>query len=574
MAGLIQKLNSIIKISPIITLGVGLITSCLVALYVDKSIEDESRERLRVNAREIQESIQRRMERYENALTSTRSFLKIHPKTTNDEFKQYVSQIELIEKYPGIQGIGLAIKVPKERVTVFEQKQEAIRNSDFRIWPIEPVREEYFPILYLEPLDWRNKRALGYDMTSEPIRQEAMNKARQTGEAQISSKVILVQETQKDTQPGFLMYLPFSLNNEFFGYVYAPFRAKSFFRSLLSQERIQELRVRFEVFEGQKPDRKRLLFDSDGKDNVIDYSSESNFLFRKFEIQGKIWSLFIWPQKNFTNVVSEYLPLAIMLLGSSLSFLFFWFLHATEQARKKAELLAFDLNKALQARDEFLSIASHELKSPLTSMKLQAQLNLREMNKTASGLSPERVKKFLNSTNRQVDNLTRLVEDMLDISRINLGKLTLQKERIELSLLVNEVIDRFCPENDDRECVLHKQIEEGVTVYGDRFRIEQVLTNLITNAIKYGKESPITVILEVYEHNALIKVIDQGVGIAQENQDRIFQRFERAISSNEISGLGLGLYIVKHILEMHRGSIEVESQLGEGSTFKVTLPLV
>jgi signal transduction histidine kinase len=569
-----SKINNIIKISPVITLGVGLIASCLVALYVDKSIEDESRERLRVNAREIQDSIQRRMERYENALTSTRSFLKIHPQTTRNEFKQYISQIELLDKYPGIQGIGLAIKVPDEKVPAFERNQRKTGLPDYAIWPKEPAREEYFPILYLEPMGWRNKRALSFDMTSEPIRREAMVKARETGEAHISSKVILVQETEKNTQPGFLMYLPISMNNEFFGYVYAPFRARHFFRSLLSEERVQELRVRFEVFEGDGPDRTRLLYDSDQKSNLQDFPSGSDFLLQKFEIKGKTWSLYIWPSDNFTNIVSDYSPLAIMLMGSSLSFLFFWFLHATEQARRKAELLASDLNKALFARDEFLSIASHELKSPLTAMKLQAQLNLREMNKTSGGLSPERVLTFLNSTNRQVDNLARLVEDMLDISRINLGKLTLQKDKLNLSLLVNEVIDRYCPENDERACIIHKEIQEEVITYGDRFRMEQVLSNLITNAIKYGKDKPITVSLKLESHQAILKVIDQGLGIAEENQGRIFQRFERAISSHEISGLGLGLYIVRHILEMHRGRIEVQSQLGEGSSFIVTLPLV
>lgn len=574
MAETEKRINSIIKISPAITLGLGLIASCLVAIYVNRSIVDESQERLRVNAREIQDSIQRRMERYENALTSTRSFLKIHPQTTRKEFKQYISQIELLDKYPGIQGIGLAVKVPYEKLSEFEREQGQGGSADFKVWPKEPPREEYFPILYLEPMDWRNKRALGFDMTSEPIRNEAMRRARQTGEAQISSKVRLVQETQKDSQPGFLMYLPLSINNKFFGYVYAPFRAKHFFRSLLSDERIRELRVRFEVYEGGKPERVKLLFDSEEKTNPEDFSTGSNLLSQQFEIQGMVWTLYIWPSEDFTNAVSDYSPLAIMLMGTSLSFLFFWFLHSTEQARKKAELLAIDLNKALLARDEFLSIASHELKSPLTAMKLQSQLNMREMNKTSGGLSQERVLKFLNSTNRQVDNLTRLVEDMLDISRINLGKLTLQKEKFNLSLLVNEVIDRFCPENDERYCVIHKKVQEGVFIYGDRFRMEQVLTNLITNAIKYGKGEPVSLLLEEKAHQAVVKVIDQGVGIAEENQDRIFQRFERAISSNEISGLGLGLYIVSHILEMHRGSIKVESQLGEGATFIVTLPMV
>lgn len=240
--------------------------------------------------------------------------------------------------------------------------------------------------------------------------------------------------------------------------------------------------------------------------------------------------------------------------------------------RKNAEE---ELKIAVKARDEFLSIASHELKTPLTSLMLQTQLFKRGI---AGGderfLEKERIKKLIDQVDRQSVRLTRLVDDMLDIGRINSGRLTIQKEVISLSDLFHDVVERLAPVMNETNTPVDYVCHELIQSNCDRYRIEQVLINLLTNTIKYGEKKPVLVTLEKIDDKAHLKVIDHGRGVPDEVKDKIFNRFERAVSFHEVTGLGLGLYITKEIVEAHGGSIWVESAgLKKGATFHVELPL-
>lgn len=259
----------------------------------------------------------------------------------------------------------------------------------------------------------------------------------------------------------------------------------------------------------------------------------------------------------------------------------------SEQSEKIAEGLASQASVAMdnarlyrsvqesvKARDEFLSIASHELKTPLTSLKLQSQIRNRKLSKgEISSFNEKALKKMFETDARQIERLARLIDDMLDISRISSGKLTLRPETFDLCTLVQDVLERYSSQIEDYGSGIKLSCQEQVVGTWDRFRIEQVITNLLTNALRYGNHLPIEIKIHKTDSVACVQVIDQGIGIAQENQARIFDRFERAISANEISGMGLGLFIVRQILETHGGSIKVESELGKGSKFIVQLPL-
>ncbi|MFL5814505.1 MAG: PAS domain S-box protein [Bdellovibrionia bacterium] len=232
------------------------------------------------------------------------------------------------------------------------------------------------------------------------------------------------------------------------------------------------------------------------------------------------------------------------------------------------------LREALRVRDEFLSIASHELKTPLTSLKLQVQMRKRRLQAgDESAFSMEKLRNQVEGDEQQILRIARLIDDMLDITRINTGKLAIRPEPFLLDEVVRDVATRFHEQLVQAGSTLELDIRSPVHGQWDRSRIEQVVSNLISNAIKYGAGKPILVRVESDDRYAMLTVQDQGIGIANGDQDRIFERFERAISMNEATGLGLGLYIVKEILEAHGGTIRVESELGKGSRFIVTLPL-
>jgi PAS domain S-box-containing protein len=225
-----------------------------------------------------------------------------------------------------------------------------------------------------------------------------------------------------------------------------------------------------------------------------------------------------------------------------------------------------DLKQAIRARDEFLSIASHELRTPLTALKLRLQALL-----YAKGLD-EKLEKKLESATRQTQRLERLIDNLLDISRITTGHLELEPEELELAELTHDVVERLRDEASASGSQIQFEATSRAAGHWDRLRLEQVVTNLVSNAVKYGEGKPIVVRVSADNGTAEISVRDRGIGIADEDRERIFHQFERAANRRAPGGLGMGLYITRQIVEAHRGKIEVQSKHGEGSLFRVELP--
>jgi two-component system CheB/CheR fusion protein len=248
---------------------------------------------------------------------------------------------------------------------------------------------------------------------------------------------------------------------------------------------------------------------------------------------------------------------------------------ARDELEVRIEERTKELAQAIRVRDEFLSIASHELKTPLTSLKMQAQMRKKTLDMSgASSFTPEKLAKMVEADEKEIVRMAHLVDNMLDITRLHSGKLQLTIERVDLHALVREVIERFDRQLQVAGCVVSVESSNAVVGEWDRYRIEQVFTNLLTNAMKYGARKPVHVVISAGSSTAQLVVRDEGVGIAKEDQARIFQQFERAVSKETmITGLGLGLYIVRQIVESHGGSIVVQSEFGRGSTFTVELPL-
>lgn len=230
-----------------------------------------------------------------------------------------------------------------------------------------------------------------------------------------------------------------------------------------------------------------------------------------------------------------------------------------------------DLKKAVQARDEFLSMASHELKTPLTSLKMQLQMRMRYIDRGDSLIN--RLEKMVKDDEKQVNRLIRLVDDMLDISRIQKERIDLVKTEFNLKDLIIEVVDRHSSVFHSVNSDIVLETLEPIKGYWDRFKIEQILINLITNALKYGNHKDIFIGCYQETNKACFYVKDQGIGIDKKDLERIFVLFERVQSNVNISGLGLGLYIVKKMVEAHGGEIIIDSEAMKGSTFTVKLPL-
>ena len=238
--------------------------------------------------------------------------------------------------------------------------------------------------------------------------------------------------------------------------------------------------------------------------------------------------------------------------------------------------------QAILARDEFISIASHELKTPLTALRLRLATALRTL---AGGASPltgdgtEKIARAVAAAQTATDRLGRLVDDLLDVSRLTANRLELNLEEIDVRALQAELVARLRDQAVEAGSAITVEAGEArghepnpVSALWDRGRIEQVLTNLISNAIKYGAGNAITVSTHAEGDQIFVSVRDHGIGIAKVDQERIFQAFERVESVHRVGGLGLGLYIGRQIVAAHGGSLRVSSEPGRGSTFVLELP--
>ncbi len=241
---------------------------------------------------------------------------------------------------------------------------------------------------------------------------------------------------------------------------------------------------------------------------------------------------------------------------------------------ERNRLLLEASREALKMSDEFISIASHELKTPLTTIKIQTEMAQLKLQKEDSVFQEKgELRSFVETVSRQADRLTHLVEDMLYSSKLSFGKVILASERFNLSDLTQKTIQSLSTSFRQARCDVSFRSENEIFIEADLNRIEQLLLNLLSNSLKYSQGKPILVSLSTDSSNVTLTVEDQGIGIALEDQERIFKRFERAVSSKRISGMGLGLFICKQIVEAHEGHIEVKSTLGEGARFTVVLPL-
>lgn len=255
-------------------------------------------------------------------------------------------------------------------------------------------------------------------------------------------------------------------------------------------------------------------------------------------------------------------------------------LEVVEAARREQEALLAELRetqaelqKAVEMRDVFMSIASHELRTPLNGLILDVQLRrLRLEQGRMDAFTADKLREMVARDERQIRSLSRLIDDMLDVSRIRTGKLSVRPEPGDLGVLAGSVVESLAAQYTNTGTPIDLHVEGSAPVMMDEFRIEQVLANLLTNALRYGGGKPVSVRVAAEGEQVRAEVRDQGLGISEEDQGRVFEQFERVSGTSVAQGLGLGLFISEQIVQAHGGRIELSSRLGEGSCFSVVLP--
>lgn len=245
-----------------------------------------------------------------------------------------------------------------------------------------------------------------------------------------------------------------------------------------------------------------------------------------------------------------------------------------ERTRTELQATEVELQRALQMRDDFMSMVAHELRTPLNTLHLETQVRSMLLEKNdMQAFSADQLKTMFKRDRRQIESMSRLITDLVDVSRIQNGRLSVHPVELRLSGLLHRVVEDLSQQANAAGCELRLDIQEDTVGLWDEFRLEQIVINLLTNAFRYGAEKPVDVSLEVQEQRACIRVRDHGPGIGAEDQHRIFGKFERVASRAVPDGLGMGLYIARQLAEAQGGTLSVKSEMGQGATFEVALPL-
>jgi len=253
---------------------------------------------------------------------------------------------------------------------------------------------------------------------------------------------------------------------------------------------------------------------------------------------------------------------------------------ALEQSRQEQEVLLRELNqtqqelqRSLKMRDEFMSLVAHELRTPLNTLFLETQMRSLQLKRgNTAAFAPQPMEAMIQRDERQIKSMIRLIDDMLDVSRMRSGKLSIRPAQVELMNLLERVVSDLSLQAATTGSSLTLRPHDGVTGCWDEFRVEQVIVNLLTNALRYGCGQPVEVSVERSGEMVRIDVRDQGKGIAPSDMERIFEPYERGARNGEPKGLGLGLYISRQLAISHGGELRVTSKPGEGSVFSLVLP--
>jgi signal transduction histidine kinase/CheY-like chemotaxis protein len=573
------------------------VLSLLAADYVAESARERDQLRFEAAAEQAHEAVRERIESQIALLRATSGLFAAVPEVDRRLFNAYVQRLELSHRYPGMQGIGFSKRLRPGEMEALPERMRGQGFAGFRHWPDHPGPEKH-AILYLEPHDERNLSALGFDMSSEPVRAQAMQRARDTGLAEGSGKVTLVQELDPgDRQAGFLVFVPVYAGGRvpetveerrplLEGYVYAPFRAGDLMWGIFGGSTPRNIQV--SVYDGAQAREDALLHRSEAAEPdasappipLREFSSHTTL-----DMAGRVWTLQFRSGPGFPRDTAwRYVPVVLMG-GLAAAFLLFAITRAQVRARGEAEALARDNARlyrqaegaraeaevANRAKDEFLATLSHELRTPLNAILGWTRILRKEdVDAPTRGRGLEVIE-------RNVRAQARLIEDVLDVSRIITGKMQLAVRRVDLGAVIDAALESVRPAALARRIDLAPIVEGPASIKGDPERLQQVLWNLLSNAIKFTPEGGrIEVRLVPGGEEARIEVTDSGKGIDPEFLPYVFDRFRQADSSSTRAhgGLGIGLALVRHLVELHGGSVEARSAgPGLGSTFAIHLPV-
>ncbi len=570
-----QKAALLIAVTVLI---IGVVSSLFLASVIHRQANDEFVDSLLQRNNALRSQFSSALGGYGHLLYGGSSLFSLKGEVSREEWHKFYLDMKVQEELPDTLGVGFVPYVTKDRLAALEEQVRTNDYPEFTVTPTNP-RSDYTAILYLEPLNEVNKKAIGYDMFSEPQRNAAMTLARDTGKVAMSSPVQLVQDTGdgkvNDDPLGVLVYYPVystsyapttidQRRDQLRGFVYVAVRPQDVLDSYLAN--VPQISEDIDI---------KVQDITDGSEGVLGRvnklspgASNKQSIVREVVIANRTWQVTTIGRPPVVS--STVLPLASVLAGSLVSVLLSAFMlqFLLKRIARVEHSYAAEVERT---KDELLALASHQLRTPASGVKQYIGILTSGIMGELTPAQQQIAEKAYNTNERQIE----IINQLLYVSKIEAGKITVRPSRSNITPIIQRIVDQSEPNAERKNVKINFRTKKEHYLYGDEQYYPMIIDNLISNAIKYSHPKT-SVSIKVSERGDMVavSVVDHGVGVAVEDQGQLFQKFNRIENplSRSEGGSGLGLYLAYQLARAHGGDIEVRSTVGKGSTFTLLLP--
>ena len=564
-------------IAALLVVFAGVLIAFLVATA--RSAENDQQVESIVNSQSaaIENVIQQRLRNYEEILIAGAKMFKITGNLTRQQWSDFAQSLKVQERYPGTRGVGFVKYLQPSEVAPY---LASVRAEGFEKFDVMPggERSEYTVINYVEPLTTETSKAMGYDMFTDPVRRAAMAHARDTAGVALSGPVQLVTDGQ-GAQPGVLMYMPVYTHGTapttpeerraaLYGYTFMAIRMNELIGGSLPDAATSQ-HIGFRLSDMLPSGEVQKLYDSPHFDHIVT-SAGSQQKTATLSTINRQWRLQLAVMDTLPQASSALSPWSIFWTGTLFSILVGAFLFTLMVNRLNH--VAFIHEKEVQrTKDELLALASHQLRTPASGVKQYVGMVLQGYAGDVSREQTAMLQKAYDANDRQLE----IINQLLYVAKADAGQLAVSKEPFNLTAMLKDVIDGHRSQFKEKRLQLRTRRLPKVAVTSDERYVRMIIENLISNAIKYTPSGGIiTISLAKEADHALCSVSDTGVGIARDDQEKLFQKFSRIQNSlsRQAGGSGIGLYLSRQLAERLSGELTYESGARQGSVFTLKLP--
>ncbi len=555
----LQRIFTFHNLLIVVSFALAFISFALMQEY----IEEKNHSKIEFRAKTVESLLEKSFNQNLEVIYSIQNLFFTRKDISRQQFKDFVSNSLL--RHPGLQAIEHMIRVTGPERAKYESQLKAEGFLNFVIKELGPdgklkpaaMRDHYYVLNFVEPLQ-ENIAALGYDVSFTPEANEALMIAETNGLG-ISPWLTLAQG-----ELGFVVYLSIQKTNDFAAGV---FRLKKFIEAAIVSSQADGVDFIVEQVTKDAAPLKTLRYDSQAAKLVsfteIEDDVDEELIFSTLLTVGqRTWRFTHFPSSQYKSVIHLGIPYVAAFIVLLLMLAVTFFLHERD-GRVTAEI-------ATKVREEFMTVASHELRTPLTPLKMEIFL-VKELMQTGHA-SQEKILSLLDNANKHLNHIVALIDDLLDVGRIGEEHYQYNLSPFKLDILIRGTVEKFESIFKANNCSVQMSLQPEVEVYWDAQRIEQVITNCLSNSVKFSTQAIIEINLRVEGDSAIFSIKDNGIGISDEFQKKMFNKFERGVSSQSYGGLGLGLYIVYQIIKSHNGSVHVKSSPGQGTEFIFQVP--